>query len=48
MLACFQQSLVQFSGKEYQSIEFKKVLQAPKSYFAVPKLRCLVTAYCLV
>jgi len=48
MLACFQQSLVLFSGKECQSIEYKVVLQAPKIYFVVPNLKCLVTAYCLL
>jgi len=45
MLARFQQSLVLFSGKECQSIEYKEVSQ---TYFVVPNLRCLVTAYCLV
>ena len=47
MLACFQQSLVLFSGKECQSIEYKEVLQ---TYFVVPKTvwSGLVTAYCLV
>jgi len=48
MLAGFQQILVLFSDKECQSIEFKEVLQAPKTYFVVPKLKCLVTTYSLV